>query len=92
MDLFKPFFELATAKQPEWQFFNIANDPDCLVDLAESREHAEVFAAHKQHLTEELKATGDPRLHGYGHVWEDFPRTPGKMRYFPKPNTEEPAE
>jgi N-sulfoglucosamine sulfohydrolase len=89
---FKPFFHLAVDKQPEWQFYNVVDDPDCLNDLAESSEHAMIFAAYKQQLTETLKATGDPRLLGYGHVWEDYPRTPGTMRYFPKPDNEDQQE
>jgi uncharacterized sulfatase len=82
---FKPFFELAVGKQPEWQLFNVAEDPDCLNDLAGSSEHAEIFAEYKLQLVETLKQTRDPRALGYGDVWEDYPRTPGKMRYFPKP-------
>jgi len=89
---FKPFFELAVGKQPEWQFFNIAKDPDCLNDLAHSSEHATILAEYKQQLAETLQQTRDPRSLGYGHVWEDYPRTPGSMRYFPKPDDEDEAE
>ena len=83
---FKPFFHLAVDRRPEWQFFNVVEDPDCLNDLAESSEHAAIFAEYQQQLTATLKKTGDPRSHGYGHVWEDYPRVPGTMRYFPKPD------
>jgi uncharacterized sulfatase len=31
-----------------------------------------------------FNVTGDPRVLGYGHVWEDYPRLRGPMRYFPK--------
>jgi uncharacterized sulfatase len=89
---FKPFFELAVAKQPEWQIFNVATDPDCLNDLANSSEHAAIFATYKQQLAETLERTRDPRSLGYGHVWEDYPRTPGTMRYFPNPDTEAISE
>ncbi len=86
---FKPFFHLAVDRRPEWQFFNVVEDPDCLHDLAESSEHAAIFAEYQQQLTDTLKETGDPRSHGYGHVWEDYPRVPGTMRYFPNPESEE---
>jgi len=76
-------------KQPEWQFYNVAEDPDCLNDLARSSEYAELFAEYKEQQTGTREETGDPRLLGYGHVWEDYPRTPGKMRYFPKPDEED---
>jgi uncharacterized sulfatase len=84
---FKPFFHLAVDKQPEWQLFNVVEDPDCLNDLAQSDEHTEILAAYQQQLRDTLKETGDPRSHGYGHVWEDYPRVPGTMRYFPEPDT-----
>jgi uncharacterized sulfatase len=79
------FFHLAVDKQPEWQFFNVAKDPECLNDLATDPDHAELLAAYKQQLTATLKETGDPRALGYGHVWEDHPRQRGPMRYFPEP-------
>jgi uncharacterized sulfatase len=83
---FKPFFDLAVDKRPEYQFYNVVKDPDCLNDLARSSKHAAIFSEYQQQMTETLKETGDPRLLGYGHVWEDYPRVPGTMRYFPKPD------
>lgn len=85
---FAPFFHLAVDKRPEWQFFNVARDPECLEDLAENPAHARIFEEYKQQLTETLTDTGDPRVLGYGRVWEDYPRIQGSMRYFPEPDTE----
>lgn len=84
-----PFFHLAVDKRPEWQFFNVVEDPDCLRDLAGDPEHAQLFAEYRAQLTDTLKATGDPRAHGYGQVWADYPRLRGSMRYFPKPDSED---
>ena len=81
-----PFFHLAVDKQPEWQFFNVRSDPDCLDDLATNADHAELFAEYKKQLLTTLKETGDPRVLGYGDVWEDYPRLRGPMRYFPEPD------
>ncbi len=78
-----PFFRLAVDKRPEWQFFNVTDDPDSLIDLANDPEHARIVAEYKKQLTDTLSATGDPRVLGYGHVWEDYPRVRGPMRYFP---------
>ena len=79
-----PFFHLAVDKRPEWQLFNVADDPECLIDLANDPEHARIVAEYKEQLTETLTATGDPRVLGYGDVWEDYPRVRGPMRYFPQ--------
>ena len=81
-----PFFHLAVDKQPEWQFFNVRSDPDCLDDLATDADHAERFAEYKNQLLTTLRETGDPRALGYGDVWEDYPRLRGPMRYFPEPD------
>ncbi len=81
-----PFFHLAVDKQPEWQFFNVVEDPESLNDLVNDPDHAEIFAKYKKQLTDTLVETGDPRASGYGHVWEDYPRTRGPMRYFPNPD------
>jgi N-sulfoglucosamine sulfohydrolase len=81
------FFHLAVDKRPEWQFFNVKDDPESLNDLANDPDHAEIFARYKKQLTDTLAETGDPRVLGYGHVWEDYPRLKGPMRYFPEPDS-----
>jgi len=80
------FFHLAVDKRPEWQFFNVTDDPASLNDLAGDPDHAEIFAEYQKQLIDTLTETGDPRVSGHGHVWEDYPRVKGQMRYFPKQN------
>lgn len=81
-----PFFHLAVDKRPEWQFFNVKTDPECLQDLAGDPDHLAIFTEYRQQLTNTLNETGDPRVLGYGQVWEDYPRLSGPMRYFPQPD------
>ena len=78
------FFHLAVDKRPEWQLFNVKDDPENLNDLSTDPDHARLFEEYKQQLTATLEDTGDPRALGYGHVWEGYPRTKGQMRYYPK--------
>ena len=80
------FFHLAVDKRPEWQFYNVKDDPASLNDLSTDPDHAKLFAEYKKQITDTLTKTGDPRVLGYGHVWEDYPRSRGPMRYFPKEN------
>jgi uncharacterized sulfatase len=80
------FFHLAVDKQPEWQLYNVIDDPECLNDLASDPGHSSRLETYRQQLTATLKETGDPRVRGYGHFWEDYPRQRGPMRYFPKPD------
>jgi uncharacterized sulfatase len=79
------YFHLAVDKRPDWQFFNVSKDPESLNDLANDPDHADIFVEYKKQLTDTLAETGDPRVLGFGHVWEDYPRTKGPMRYFPDP-------
>lgn len=79
-----PFFHLAVDKRPEWEFFNVKDDPESLNDLADDPDHAQVFAEYQKKLSDTLTDTRDPRLVGYGQVWEDYPRTAGPMRQFSK--------
>ncbi|MGD9022042.1 MAG: sulfatase [Lysobacterales bacterium] len=78
------FFHLAVDKRPEWQFYNVKEDPESLNDLSTDPDHSRLFEEYKQQLTDTLRETGDPRALGYGHVWEGYPRIRGQMRYFPK--------
>lgn len=81
-----PFFHLAVDKRPEWQFYNVKEDPSSLNNLANDQAHAQLFAQLKEQLMKTLTETGDPRALGHGDLWEEYPRTKGKMRYFPKTN------
>jgi uncharacterized sulfatase len=78
------FFHLAVDQRPEWQFFNVKDDPESLNDLATDPDHAVLFTRYREQLVNTLTETGDPRVLGYGHVWEDYPRLRGQMRYFPE--------
>ncbi|MFQ5983867.1 MAG: sulfatase, partial [Woeseiaceae bacterium] len=49
---FGPLFHLAVDKRPEWQFFNVTDDPECLIDLAKDPDHARIFTKYKEQLTE----------------------------------------
>lgn len=81
---FAKFFHLAVDKRPEWQFYNVKEDPNSLNDLANDPDHAQIYAEYKKQLTRTLTETGDPRVLGHGYVWENYPRTAGPMRLFPK--------
>ncbi len=79
------YFHLAVDKRPEWEFFNVIDDPDNLVNLAGNEKSADVFTKHKKMMLATLANTGDLRVKGNGEVWEDYPRIEGKHRYFPIP-------
>jgi uncharacterized sulfatase len=73
------FFELACAKRPAEELYDIRKDPGCTRNLADSPAHA----AEKKRLAAEfdrtLTALKDPRLLGTGDLFESYPRY-GQMR------------
>ncbi|NJC24931.1 hypothetical protein GGR27_000412 [Lewinella antarctica] len=58
------YFELATAKRPEYELFRVDADPDCLVNLAVDAAYAGVLESLRTELKQELERTDDPRVVG----------------------------
>ncbi|NQU54421.1 MAG: sulfatase [Bacteroidetes bacterium] len=81
----KPFFDLAHGKRPEFEFFNIKDDPFCLNNLIGNADFAEIEKKMKTVLLEELKKSEDPRIVGPDkEVFDSYIRY-SPMREFPKP-------
>jgi len=81
---FRKYFELATAKRPAEELFDIVTDPGCLNNLADNEDHQDDLLRLRTLLETELKATGDPRISGNGDVYEGYKRY-SHIRTFPKP-------
>lgn len=62
----RPFFDLAFAKRPAEELFDLRTDPGQVHNRATDPAHAEVKAALGGRLTAELLATNDPRVLGRG--------------------------
>ncbi len=82
---FGRFLQLSVGKRPPEELFDIRKDPDCLYNLAENSEFADVRNRLQQRLMAELKATDDARVLDGGNVWETYPRT-SSLRWFPIPD------
>ena len=80
-----PYFELAVAKRPAEELFDIRNDPGCLVNLADEPAHSETRAELAQRLEDHLRRTGDPRMGDDPEIWETYSRY-GAIREFPAPD------
>lgn len=78
---FPKFYELAVAKRPQEQLYQIKNDPACLENLADKAAFSAKKEELKTQLFETLKQQGDPRVLGTGDIFESYPRFAG-MREF----------
>jgi uncharacterized sulfatase len=81
----RPFFDWAHAKRPEWELFNVKNDPWCLVNLIGESEYSDIEKELRGALMQELAATKDPRVVGPDKEIFDSYKRYSRMREFPPP-------
>ena len=77
-----PYWQLSFGKRPEEEMYDVANDPECMNNLAGSEERAAQRKALEEQLIEELTAQEDPRVLGQGHVFDEYPNAIDKWRNF----------
>jgi uncharacterized sulfatase len=85
IDSVKYYFDLAVAKRPMEELFDIQRDPYCLDNLSAMPEYQEILVRFRKRLDLRLKETADPRVTGNGEVWESYRRF-NVMRSFPEPD------
>ncbi|MCH8217171.1 MAG: sulfatase [Planctomycetes bacterium] len=79
------FFDLAHAKRPRVEFFDIRKDADCLHNLAGKRTFERGEREMREALMAELRASKDPRVVGPDReVFDSYIRY-SPMREFPRP-------
>jgi N-sulfoglucosamine sulfohydrolase len=66
------YFQLAWAKRPAEELYDVRNDPDQLHNLAGDPAHARTRQSLRQRLESYLKETGDPRSRGEA-PWDGYP-------------------
>jgi len=78
----RPFYQLAFAKRPEEELYDLKKDPHQLHNVAGQAAYATVQADLRKRLMDELKATGDPRALGAGDAFAGYPYR-GRMKHRP---------
>jgi len=73
--------QLAYGPRPLEELYDRQNDPYCLNNLANNPEYRAVMDRMWQEMSADLAKAGDPRLLGYGDIWESYPRY-SRMRDF----------
>lgn len=81
----KFFFDLAVAKRPEFEFYNVASDPDCLENLSGDPNYFVTEQEMKDALMRELQISGDPRVVGPDREIFDSYLRYSPIREFPAP-------
>ena len=84
----RPFFNLAVAKRPDVELFDVKNDPYCLINLAGKPDYAAIEQKMKGALMNVLKKSGDPRVTGPDkEIFDSYLRY-SPLRDFPPPGNE----
>lgn len=69
----KPFFEMACAKRPAEELYDIKRDPWQLTNVAEVPEYADAKRRMRGLLDEWMVSTNDPRAKGETDFWDKCP-------------------
>ncbi len=75
------YFDLAVAKRPAQQLYQIIDDPGCLDNLADDRQFKPQLEVLHDQLFELLTIQKDPRVIDGGDIFDSYPRFAG-MREF----------
>ena len=67
------YYDYAFGKRPAEELYDLRNDPDCLVNVAERSEYAVVRKELSERLMNILISTGDPRVIGDGQTYDKPP-------------------
>jgi N-sulfoglucosamine sulfohydrolase len=75
------FWRLNFGFRPAEELYELTADTDCVNNLAAEPSHLETMRALHQRMESQLKAQGDPRMEGKGHIFDEFKPTGGEGFY-----------
>jgi len=80
------YFDLAYAKRPVYELYDVMIDPDCITNLCGNKDYSTIEQEMKAELMNELKRSGDPRVVGPDpEIFESYIRY-SPIREFPAYN------
>ena len=77
--LWPELFTIGFERRSSEELYDIKKDPYCLHDLSKRFQMQTIRKKMKQQLEQQLVAQKDPRMMGYGDVFDSYPRF-GLMR------------
>ncbi len=79
---FVPYFRHATDLRPEYELYDVEQDPECMNNLAEAPAYKRILKQMKKKLSRSLRKMHDSRTGKNPEIWESYPRLRGPMRSF----------
>jgi len=71
------FYVLSYGKRPNEELYLVEEDPGCINNLADDPDYNMIKKELQSDLLRTLKEQGDPRVLGYGVIFESYPRFAG---------------
>ncbi|MEM7372309.1 MAG: sulfatase [Bacteroidota bacterium] len=69
----RKYWEWNMGKRPAEELYHIASDPECMNNLAGSKEHQTIKTQLADRMRQGLTAEKDPRMLGNGHIFDEYP-------------------
>ncbi len=70
----KKYWKLCFGHRVAEELYDVKNDPDCVNNLIADPKYKALAASLKKEMEAKLKAQGDLRMMGYGHLYEKYPQ------------------
>ena len=76
------YWNLSFGKRPEETLYDIRKDPDCIENIAQNNKYSFVKDSLRKVLIEDLKINKDPRILGYGDLFDNYTYAEKRTRNF----------
>jgi len=82
------YYQMSFGKRPEEELYNIIEDPDCFVNLADNINYSKIKDSLWLSLKTKLVKQKDPRILGKGEIFDFYPysRIPRQQKLYNDPN------
>lgn len=89
-DSYRKFFDIAFSVRPEFELYDLKNDPDQINNVATSPQYSDVLRELTDRLMTELRETDDPRVMGDGSTFDRKPFV--DPTFIPPPKNKKPLK
>jgi len=69
----KKYWKLCFGHRVSEELYDVRKDPDCMNNLINNPSYKMMLVSMKNEMEAKLKAEGDYRMFGYGHIYEQYP-------------------
>lgn len=69
---FDEYYRMSFGKRPREELYRVADDPDCVRNLADDGDYREVKEQLRDEMEAALRAEGDPRMLGLGWIFDTY--------------------